>query len=81
MGALSSEVDQTETTAEVAQWLRCSRAKVYALAKEHGVGFNLGGSAGYRFTHSDKIALQRALRPAVPATKPARRPKRRRSAP
>jgi hypothetical protein len=71
----------TETTADVARWLRCSRAKVYALARKHQIGMNLGGSAGWRFTHADKLALQRALRPLPESTaKPGRRPKRRRVA-
>lgn len=68
----------TETTAEVASWLRCSRAKVYALAREHRIGINLGGRAGWRFTEADKKALREAMRPATAAPQPVRRPKRRR---
>ncbi len=67
----------TETTAEVASWLRCGRAKVYALAKEHGIGINLGGRAGYRFTPADKQRLLDLMRPA-PTPTMARRPRRRR---
>lgn len=81
MSAPAAEVDQTFTTAEVAHWLRCSRAKVYSIAKAHGIGINLGGSAGYRFTEADKKALRDALRPtaaAATASKRPRKPRRRR---
>lgn len=68
----------TETASEVAAWLRCSRAKIYKLARENGIGMNLGGRAGWRFTAADKLALQRALRPTKQAPTQIRRPKRRR---
>lgn len=68
----------TATTAEVAAELRCGRAKVYALAKEHRIGINLGGRAGWRFTEADKKALREAMRPPAATPRQVRRPKRRR---
>jgi hypothetical protein len=58
---------ETFTTEEVAAWLRFGRAKVYAaLAKEHRIGVNVGGSAGWRFTEADRMALRDAMRPPPP---------------
>lgn len=59
------------TTADLALRLRCSKWKVLEESKRHGIGINLGGRAGYRFTEDDVEALRRAL--AVPAKVETRR--------
>lgn len=53
-----------ETIHEVAEEFRCSPRKLSDVAREHGIGMNLGGRAGWRFTQADKLALQQAMRPA-----------------
>lgn len=50
------------TAREVADRLRWSRRLVTKTATEHGIGLNLGGSAGYRFTADDVDRLRDALR-------------------
>lgn len=67
--------ETTLTTADVAAWLQCSPRKVTDTAKAHGIGMDLGGRAGFRFTEADKLLLSDALKPAV--VKPIRRRKRR----
>lgn len=69
-------VERDMTAAEVADILRCKPRKVWTEAAKHGIGANLGGRAGWRFTRADVDALRAALRPA-PA--PSQR-RRRRSA-
>jgi hypothetical protein len=62
---------EVQTAAEIAIELRCSKKTVTKLARQHGIGINLGGSAGYRFTDADKRALADAARQkpkASPAT-------------
>lgn len=54
---------QTQTVREVADEFRCSARKVSDVAREHGIGANLGGRAGWRFTEGDKLALWEAMRP------------------
>lgn len=54
-----------QTAAEVAEEFRCSKRKVTDLASQHGIGANVGGSAGFRFTEADKLALWEAMRPKV----------------
>lgn len=66
----------TQTAAEVAEEFRCSKRKVTDLASTNGIGANLGGPAGFRFTEADKLALWEVMRPKVEV--PVRR--RRRSA-
>ncbi len=70
--------EPTDTLAEVAAWLRCGRRKVAAVARANGIGIYLGGSAGWRFTAADRVALKRALAPAPPPaqTVQQRRPRR-----
>jgi hypothetical protein len=53
------------TASEVAAELRCSTRKVTDVATANGIGANLGGRAGYRFTEADKLALWEAMRPKV----------------
>lgn len=69
-------VERDMTAAEVADILRCKPRKVWTEAAKHGIGANLGGRAGWRFTRADVDALRAALR-AAPA--PSQR-RRRRSA-
>lgn len=54
---------QTQTVYEVADEFRCSPRKIAAVAREHGLGANLGGRAGWRFTQADKLAIWDAMRP------------------
>lgn len=62
----------TDLTAdEVAAIFKCSRRKITDDATRLGIGYNLGGRAGYRFTQADVEALRRALAPA-PKVEPRR---------
>lgn len=61
------------TTAEVAEDLRCSGEHVRVLAKRLGVGYHLGGRAGWRFTEADVTAMKEALRPVKPVNVRRRR--------
>ena len=61
------------TTAEVAEELRCSGEHVRVLAKRLGVGYHLGGRAGWRFTEADVTAMKEALRPVKPVSVRRRR--------
>lgn len=54
----------TYTAAEVADELRISPRKVREVAKEIGVGANIGGTAGYRYSDADKLAIWESMRPA-----------------
>ncbi len=62
---------ETQTIYEVAAEFRCRPRKVSDVARRLGVGAQLGGSAGWRFTEADKRALWDAMRPApkVPVRK------------
>jgi hypothetical protein len=62
------------TTADVAARLACSPYKVRALAQQVGVGVNLGGRAGYRFTEAEYQQLRESMR-VLPV--PRRRGRRR----
>lgn len=68
---------ETLTIYEVAARLRCGRQKIATVARRHGIGMQLGGSAGWRFTEADYARLLAAL---SPAPEPAVRRRRRRSA-
>lgn len=63
----------TQTVYEVAEEFRCSPRKVSDIAREHGIGAQLGGRAGWRFTEADKLALWDAMRPAKKAVVRRRR--------
>lgn len=65
----------TYTTAEVAERLRCSARKIRTVAAQNGIGIELGGRAGFRYTEADVAAIIDALRPAE-AVKPRRRKRR-----
>jgi hypothetical protein len=62
------------TLSEVAAEFRCGDRKIAIVAKANGIGMQLGGRAGWRFTDTDVIALREAMRPRVAA--PMRRRKR-----
>lgn len=64
----------TFTAPEVAEEFRCSAWKVKKVARENGIGVNLDGSAGWRFTEADKQRLWDAMRPKKAA--PVRRRRR-----
>lgn len=66
-----------KTSKQLAAEWGCSRAYVASLAHRMGIGANLGGRSGYRFTQEDEAAMLAALRP-VPVEK-KRRPRRRAS--
>lgn len=53
------------TAPEVAAELRCNRQTVVRMAKRLGVGMNLGGRAGFRFSDDDIATMREALRPKV----------------
>jgi excisionase family DNA binding protein len=58
-------VNNDLTTREVAALLRCTPRKVTKTATEHGIGANLGGRAGFRFTEADIDALRESMRPVA----------------
>lgn len=55
---------KTQTVYEVAEEFRCSPRKISDVARANGIGMNLQGTAGWRFTEADKLSLQEAMRPA-----------------
>lgn len=63
----------TQTVYEVAEEFRCSPRKVSDIARANGIGAQLGGRAGWRFTEADKLALWEAMRPAKKAVVRRRR--------
>lgn len=62
--AISHPVDLR--TSEVADILGCSERKVWSEAAKHGVGYNLRGRAGWRFTEADVDKLRAAMAPPKP---------------
>lgn len=67
-----SDVLEFETITEVAHAFRCGERKIAKVATEHGIGINLHGRAGWRFSPADRLALQEAMRP-VKKVAPRRR--------
>lgn len=63
----------TQTVYEVAEEFRCSPRKISDVARAHGIGANLEGRAGWRFSQADKLALWEAMRPKKIAATPRRR--------
>lgn len=56
-----------KTAEEVAAILGLrTKRKVWEEARKHGIGYNLGGSAGWRFTDADVDALRKAMAPPKP---------------
>lgn len=60
------QIVETQTRAEVAAEFRCSPRKVSETARKHGIGADLGGRAGWRFTEADKARLLAVMKPAKP---------------
>ena len=56
------------TAADLATELRCTTRKVTKEATRLGIGINLGGRAGYRFTDEDKQRLLDSMRPSAPVS-------------
>lgn len=71
---MSDTVTTDLKAADVAKTFGCTKRKVTDLATKLRIGYNLGGSAGFRFTPADVIALREAMKPAPT---PARRRRRR----
>lgn len=63
----------TFTTAEVAERLRCSVRKVRSQAAALGIGANLSGRAGYRYTDSEIDQLWESMRPVQPVERRRRK--------
>lgn len=61
------------TAAEVAGRLRCSPRKIRETALRVGVGVNIGGRAGYRFSEADIEAITEELRPVAMVERRRRR--------
>lgn len=75
-----TEVDATEfrhRTADVASKLGCSPKTIRSRARAAGVGINLDGRAGMRFSDRDIEQLVASLRPTPAPVKPRRRRRRR----
>lgn len=63
------------TADDLALELGCKSRKIRDEARKIGVGMNLGGRAGYRFTEADRARIHEAMRPSAPVA-----PRRRRRA-
>lgn len=50
---------------DVAAMFGCHRQTLIRIAKRLGVGMNLGGRAGFRFSDDDVAVIREALRPKV----------------
>lgn len=58
--------EQMLTARQVAAEFQCSKRTVTRTATELGIGLNIGGRAGYRFTRADIDRLRDSMRPAQP---------------
>jgi hypothetical protein len=63
----------TLTTADLAERLRCSERKIRKAAAALGIGADLGGRAGYRYTEAEADALWESLRPVQTVERRRRR--------
>lgn len=63
------------TTADLADELKVTRTTVRKRAKQLGIGIDLQGRAGFRYSEADRRRLIESLRPDVTPTK--KRPRRR----
>jgi hypothetical protein len=63
----------TLTTADLAERLRCGERKIRKAATALGIGVNLGGRAGYRYTEAEADALWESLRPVQTVERRRRR--------
>lgn len=59
--------DYVHSTGDLAEALGCHRDTIRHRAKALGLGIDLGGSAGFRFSDADKAALIESMRPAAKA--------------
>lgn len=55
-----------KTAAQVAAVFGCNRRKVWDVARAKGIGYQLGGRAGWRFTDADIDKLRAAMAPPPP---------------
>lgn len=62
-----------KSTKEVADELRCSKVKVQQLARSLGVGYDIGGTVGFRFTDADVQKMRDSLRIQPPVAARRRR--------
>lgn len=53
-------------TRDLAEQFGCSEWKVRTVARQLGVGMDLGGRAGFRFTPGDVERIRKALAPKPP---------------
>ena len=72
-----TEVEFHLSTADVARRLGCSSRTVTNRAKPLGLGIEIGGKAGYRYSDRDVEQLVQALRPTAPEPAPRRKRRRR----
>lgn len=61
--ALRHAHEEDRNASQVAAIFGCSKRKVTDEATRHGIGYNLGGRAGYRFTAADVERLRKAMAP------------------
>ena len=54
--------DRWYTTSDLATEFATSKATVHRKARELGVGINLGGSAGFRYSEDDRLRLIESMR-------------------
>lgn len=54
------------TATDVAKVFGCNRRKVWDVARAKGIGYNLGGRGGWRFTDADVDQLRKAMAPPAP---------------
>lgn len=71
MIATGTKLDRN--TADVAELLGCGPRKVRKLATELGVGYGIGGKAGYRYSDDDVQKMLAALRPTAVVERRRRR--------
>jgi hypothetical protein len=62
-----------KSTADVAGDLKCSKVMVHKLARSLGVGYDFGGSVGFRFTDADVQKMRDSLRIQAPVAARRRR--------
>lgn len=74
---MTTETEYRYSTADVAARLGCSATTVRNRARAAGVGINLDGSAGMRFSERDIEQLVATLRPTPAAPAPRRKRRRR----
>lgn len=61
------------TTADLAAELKCHKNTVRKRAARLGIGIDLEGRAGYRYSEADRAKLIESLRPSAPVPTRKRR--------